>query len=584
MTSIVRIISGIAVLVAIAAFVPSRVVAQVPADSAQLKLHVAYFIPTDRTPEPDRVERLDRVMSEVQRFYREGMKQNGFGPMSFELDRDANGVLKVHDVRAAEPMRSYGRDDSDKVHREVKAALAKEGLDIDRETVVIFELLLEWKGDKAIEVGPYVGGGNARGGTAWVFDDAKLDPKLLASKEPGGCYGSPCSLGQFNTHYIGGVAHELGHALGLPHDCQRDGEQSKKGHSLMGSGNHTYGEELRGEGAGTFLSAASALPLSAHPLFSGKRKSPVELTCEVEDLSAVADKVKLTLTGRLQGGPRVVGIVAYNDRQDIGDDYDAIGWTSTVDADGRFRFVLEDLHPVGYELRLVAISETGERKTFGYRYTVDAEGRPDVGPLLESARMQKAVNAFRRRDSKGLSDLIAEVKSQNPINAGLARKVELLQKLLLPLELRSLADLAAETKAVKVADLKMESMSVGWGRALRNQVLPEANGGVLLEVGGAFFESGLYAHAPARHALRPGSGWKSLETKFGLQDGHDGSVVFVVKGDGKELFRSKKILDHKVRQQSIPVAEVDLLELIVENGGDGNSGDWGVWLDPELRR
>ena len=35
---------------------------------------------------------------------------------------------------------------------------------------------------------------------------------------------------------------------------------------------------------------------------------------------------------------------------------------------------------------------------------------------------------------------------------------------------------------------------------------------------------------------------------------------------------------------TIPIAEVDLLELIVENAGDGASGDWGVWLDPELRR
>ncbi len=584
MTFKFRWFSSIVIVLAVLGSASSRAAEQVAPDFARPKLHVAYFIPTDRTPEPDRVARLDRVMSEVQRFYREGMKQNGFGPMSFELDRDAKGALKVYDVHGQEPMHSYGRDDSEKVRREVKASLAKDGLNIDRETVVIFELLLEWQGEKAIEVGPYVGGGSSHGGTAWVFDDAKLDPALLASKDPGGCYGGPCSIGQFNTHYIGGVTHELGHALGLPHDCQRDSEQSPKGHSLMGSGNHTYGEQLRGEGPGTFLSAASALPLSVHPLFTGKRKTPVELTCEIADLTALPDKGKLTLAGRLQGGPKAVGVVAYNDAQDIGDDYDALGWISRVDDEGRFRFVIEDLRPVGYELRLVAISESGDRKTFSYRYTVSSDGLADIGPLLESERMQKAMGAFRSRDAKHLAEIAAEAKKQNPVNTGLVRKVEQLLKLLSPIELRAAADLPAEVTAVKIVDLKMEAMEVGYGNPLRNQVRPEEECGVLLEVGGVFFESGLYAHAPARHAVWVNRGWKTLATQFGLQDGHDGTVVFVVKGDGKELFRSRTIRDHKVRQRSIPIAEVDLLELIVENAGDGNSGDWGVWLDPELRR
>jgi hypothetical protein len=584
MTFKFRWFSYIAVVLAVLGSGLSWAADPVPADPARPVLHVAYFIPTDRTPEPDRVARLDRVMTEVQRFYRDGMKQNGFGPMTFELDRDAKGALKVYDVRGQEPMRSYGRDDSEKVRREVKAALAKEGLNLDFETIVIFELLLEWQGDKATEIGPYVGGGNAHGGTAWVFDDAKLDPALLASKEPGGCYGGPCSIGQFNTHYIGGVAHELGHALGLPHDCQRNSERPSKGNSLMGSGNHTYGQELRGEGPGTFLSAASALPLSVHPLFTGKRKMPARVTCEMFDLTAVPDKGKLTLTGRLQGGPKIVGVVAYNDAQDIGDDYDATGWTSPVDADGRFRFVIEDLRPVGYDLRLGAISESGDRRTFAYRYTVDSDNRPDVGPLLESGRMQKAVEAYRAKDKKRLAEIAAEAKAQTPVPAGFVRKVEQLLKLLSPSELHSATDLPAEITAVKVADLTMETMEVGYGNPLRNQVRPEEEGGILLEVGGVFFESGLYAHAPARYAVRVNRGWKTLNTKFGLQDGHDGSVIFVVKGDGKELFRSQRIGDHKVRNRSIPIAEVDLLELIVENAGDGANGDWGVWLDPELRR
>src|SRR5262249_51645595 len=162
------------------------------------------FIPSDRKPEPEYRDRLERLMTEVQHFYRAGMEQNGYGPMTFELDRDGNGALQIREVRGRGPMRDYGRNSSDKVGREGKEAWAKDGIDIDNETVVIFQLLLDWQGAKAVEIGPYVGGGGPRGGTAWVYDDAKLDPRLLSSREPGGYYVyGPCSLGQFNTHYIG---------------------------------------------------------------------------------------------------------------------------------------------------------------------------------------------------------------------------------------------------------------------------------------------------------------------------------------------------------------------------------------------
>src|SRR5690606_7132918 len=59
-----------------------------PAEAGRPVVRVAYFIPTDRKPEPDYQARLDRVMKEVQRFYRDGMKQNGHGEMTFEYERD----------------------------------------------------------------------------------------------------------------------------------------------------------------------------------------------------------------------------------------------------------------------------------------------------------------------------------------------------------------------------------------------------------------------------------------------------------------------------------------------------------------
>lgn len=544
-------------------------------------LRVAYFIPTDRKPEPDRVARLDRVLTEVQRFYREGMKANGFGPITFELERDAKGSLRIYDVPAKGSMRDYGRNSHGKVAEEVKAALARNGVDMGRETVIIFQLLLDWQDGRAIEIGAYVGGGTAHAGTAWVYDDAKLDPKLLGSKEPGGFYGGPVSIGRFNTHYIGGVAHELGHALTLPHERERDRDRPRRGNSLMGAGNHTYGQELRGEGPGSFLTPASALALSVHPLFTGKKLPSVPLTCRLAKINAKAEKGRINLTGQLVGGVKSVGLIAYADPRDTPGDYDAHGWPCSVDSEGRFQVALEDLRPVEYDLHLRALAQSGDTKYFNLSFRVNRDGIADVSGIQELAVLAEAHAALAARDAKRLEQILAEAKSMSP---GLTKKIEHLGRLLNPGKPIDPVTIKADAREVRLSDLRLEHETTGWGAALRNQVLPEGDGSVLLQVGGEFFDSGLYAHAPARHVVKTAGAWKTLSTKYGLQDGHAGSVVFVVKGDGKELFRSRTVRDHKAQTALVNIAGIQVLELLVEDAGDGGTNDWGVWLDPRLTR
>ena len=562
----------------------STVHAQPPATSDRPVLRIAYFIPTDRQPDPDRVERLDRVMTEIQRFFREGMEDAVKKPLTFELDRDEKGQLRVHEVRAKEPMKGYGRDAAGKVRDEVKAALAKQNVDLDRETVVIFQVLLEWQGPKAFEIGPYVGGGDAFSGTAWVYDDAKLDPRLLASKEPGGFYHRPCSLGEFNTHYLGGVAHELGHALGLPHERERLDETATRGHSLMGAGNHTYGQELRGEGRGTFLTMASALPLAVHPLFTGKRLPRAALTCRIVELDAKPEKRRFTLRGRLQGGPPVVSIIAYADSSKVPGDYDAISFTSPVDADGRFEMTVADLGTDSYELRLRVMGQTGDTVYFPFPFEVDGNELPQVEPILEMPWLSRGSQAFQARDKQRLTAIVAEARQARPKATVLLRKLAHYAKLADAPQPQDMAKVPAAAESIALSDVAFEAESTGWGPSMRNQVSGNGDASGLLEVGGQFFETGLYAHAPARHAVRVNKQWKTLTTSYGLQDRHHGSVVFVITADGKELFRSEKITDHTLRTKSVDIAGATLLELTVEDAGDGGNSDWGVWVEPKLGR
>lgn len=521
-------------------------------------------------------------MTEVQKFYRDGMAQNGYGPMTFPLDRNSDGSLRIFQVNGRHPMRDYGRNDSGKVRSEVKEALAREGISMDSETVVVFQLLLEWRDGKAVEVGPYVGSGGIHGGTAWVYDDERLDARLLGSKEPGGFYGRPCPVGEFNSHYIGGIAHELGHGLGLPHDCERNDERRSKGKSLMGGGNHTYGQEKRKEGRGSFLSAASAMMLSRHPLFIGRRAASLrEAACKLAKLQAVFEGGKLRFDGLLESQPPAFGIIAYNDDESIASDYDAVFWTGAVGKDGRFRLEVGQLKPGRFELRLRACLEDGRPKVFRYAYTVDAAGKPDTTPFVEEQLLQPAITAFAAGDRARLQTLVRGAQSSAP---AIQRKLKHLLALLQPPQRVPPAAVPAQQKVVSISQLAFESAKVGWGQPLRDRVLVEGDASPLLLIGGEFFESGLYAHAPARHALRLGGKWKTLQSGYGLQDGHGGSVVFVVKGDGRELFRSPLVRDTKRHDLRADVSGVDELELRVEDGGDGANSDWGVWVATELGR
>lgn len=62
-----------------------------------------------------------------------------------------------------------------------------------------------------------------------------------------------------------------------------------------------------------------------------------------------------------------------------------------------------------------------------------------------------------------------------------------------------------------------------------------------------------------------------------------GSVVFVLKGDGKELYRSGTVRSGEApRNVEADLKGVSLLELVVEPTDDGPSGDHALWIEPRI--
>ena len=62
-------------------------------------VRLIYYLPNDKPPPPDTVEKLDRSIRKVQKFYADEMERHGLGRKTFEFETDENGKAKVNLVR-----------------------------------------------------------------------------------------------------------------------------------------------------------------------------------------------------------------------------------------------------------------------------------------------------------------------------------------------------------------------------------------------------------------------------------------------------------------------------------------------------
>jgi hypothetical protein len=195
----------------------------------------------------------------------------------------------------------------------------------------------------------------------------------------------------------------------------------------------------------------------------------------------------------------------------------------------------------------------------------------------------QAMSAQARNDRSEVRSIALRMHKDYPNHKDGQTKASLLLRWIEPATIRDLDKYEAQEKRAHVSELVFQKESVGWGEPLRDRVMNE-NNACFLQVGGQVFDRGLFAHAPSTYEVKLNGQWQKFRTGYGLQDGHGGSVKFTIRGDEKVLFDSSIIRDSQLHRTEVDVTGVKTLELLVGDGGDGTSADWGVWLEPMLER
>jgi hypothetical protein len=136
----------------------------------------------------------------------------------------------------------------------------------------------------------------------------------------------------------------------------------------------------------------------------------------------------------------------------------------------------------------------------------------------------------------------------------------------------------AEPVATHLSEVDFAGIKQGWGKPT-----PDASvGGADLAVGGDSFEKGIGVHAEFTWKLNLDGKGVEFRAKAGMQDACPGLVEFIVRGDGRDLWRSGPMHGgEKAKEIKVALVGVKELELYVDPLGDTTS-DHADWIDPVI--
>ena len=284
------------------------------------QLNVVYFLGSDTEPVPDYERRLSELLLYLQQFYGREMQRHGYGARSFGLDIKSPGRVNIIEYKAKNPAAHYPYENGGgwKAAQELEEFFkANPDRKKSQHTLVIMPT---WNDEKN---GPDNPGGvpiNGMGRNCFALDYPAIDIKHLGQKT---------REGQLLTKWYGGLAHELGHGLNLPHNHQTASDGKKYGTALMGAGNYTFGTSP------TFLTPASCALLDACEVFSvtpAQKFYEGRPEVEIKDtaISFKGDQILISGSYKSPQTVKALNVYVQDPPYAVNQDYDAVSFSQRL--------------------------------------------------------------------------------------------------------------------------------------------------------------------------------------------------------------------------------------------------------------
>ena len=363
-------------------------------------VNVIYFVPSDGDTIVNYRARLNGVLRHGQAFYNKWMSYHGFGDRTFGLTSDSSGRVKVIVVRGNLTKDQYPYEGGgNKVITEMNTWFAAHPTEKSSEHTLVIMPASTYAADGDPGGVPFYGLGR------WCFalDYAEMDTSYL---------GQNNTLGNRATKWIGGLMHELGHGINLPHNKEKvsEGANPAMGTALMGSGNYTYGKTA------TFLTKASAAILNNCQVFRATTATDIYGggSATINTLKASYSSGNINLKVKYTATKTVNNVIVYHDRED-GADYDAVAWTAVPAGDSiQLSMPISEIQNKtnNYKLRIRFLFTNGSSAEKSYSYSYSG-GLPvlDIDTKDELSKTGWTINYVNSQENDGAA---ANLLDNNP--------------------------------------------------------------------------------------------------------------------------------------------------------------------------
>lgn len=537
---------------------------------------VVYFYGNDQEPLPNFRERLTRTLKDISDYYKEELSKYGIATEGIPFENN-QGKIVFHLVAGDLSSRKYHKDSGLKIQNEIYRK-TKGQIDLSTDHVLVINgLCYKRKDGTYVFHSPYYGTGSYKNGICYVADCEWLDSKFLNDTVHRMAFSEmfvtrkECLVAEFNSWYIGGIAHEMGHFFGLPHDFGNQAEIDKSHISLMGEyGSRHYKDYLWKGDKSSVFSSASILQLMSHPLFTRlKQSSEVDCDFNLKKLTFYKNEKGLKLLTNFRSKVSPYGVVALI-RPTVVSEYFNRSFINVIQGVDSAEIGFGIFPKSSYQLQLLYLFPNGQVSSYNKLVDIDSNGIAKISDVSWNSTV----------DMHALYKKLQGEEQTSTVKV----KLEILEGILNP-------PTPADPQTYKgnklfLSDARWEKASVGWQHVARNYFTCESEAVFFLVLQGKLYQKGLYAHSPSVYVFNLDGKWKSFSAIAGIRDyaHQQGSARFTIIGDGKVLYNSSALRVNQKENVQVDVSNVKVLELKA-NGTEGhNHNSWAIWVNPVLER